>query len=139
MPSDGALSELAHTQLSRRQLRSCPTLSHSQLPHRTLLATSESKADVLRPDTGDYATLIDLSYLQVVPKTVRPLEKQLSNESRKLWETVRDNLIRKEYSDAIKEKMAIEQKQRDSAAERKKKGIEFVPRYFEKDISSGFP
>ncbi|KAF8989183.1 hypothetical protein BDQ17DRAFT_1257134, partial [Cyathus striatus] len=68
--------------------------------------------------------LIDLSYLQVVPKTVRPLEKQLSNESRKLWETVRDNLIRKEYSDAIKEKMAIEQKQRDSAAERKKKGIE---------------
>ncbi|KAF9003331.1 hypothetical protein BDQ17DRAFT_1356014 [Cyathus striatus] len=118
---------------------SSPNPSHSQLPHPTLPTASESKADVSRPDTGDYATLIDLSYLQVVPKTVRPLEKQLSNESRKLWETVTDNLIRKEYSDATKEKMAIEQKQRDLAAERKKKGIEFVPRYFEKDISNGYP
>jgi hypothetical protein len=37
---------------------------------------------------------------------------------------IADNLLDKEYSDTTKEKVAIEQKQRDDAAERRKKGIE---------------
>ncbi|KAI8986692.1 hypothetical protein BD414DRAFT_460953 [Trametes punicea] len=90
------------------------------------------------PDS-EYATLIDLSMLHVVPKVVRPLEKQLPNESRKLWENVTSRLLRKEYSEATKHKLAIEQKQRDDAAERKRKGAKFVPRYFDPDISSGVP
>ncbi|KAI0646560.1 hypothetical protein C8Q79DRAFT_963358 [Trametes meyenii] len=90
------------------------------------------------PDS-EYATLLDLSTLHVIPKTVRPLERQLPNESRKLWDSVTTRLLKKEYSEATKHKLTIEQKQRDEAAERKRKGVKFVPRYFDPDISSGMP
>lgn len=69
-------------------------------------------------------TLIDLSTLHIIPKFVRPLEKQLPFESRKLWESVTHNLLKKEFSEATRAKITIEQKQRDDAAERKKKGVE---------------
>ncbi|TFK41440.1 hypothetical protein BDQ12DRAFT_677985 [Crucibulum laeve] len=118
---------------------SSPNPSHSQLPTPTIPAASESKADISRPGNDEYTTLIDLSTLQIIPKEVRPLEKQLPHESRKLWQTVTDHLVNKEFSEATKEKMAIEQRQRDDAAERKRKGIEFVPRYFEQDVSRGYP
>jgi hypothetical protein len=108
-------------------------------------------------ETGEYSTLLDLSTLKVIPKAVRPIERQLSNESRKLWHDVTTRLIKKEYGEATKYKLAIEQKQRDEAAERKRLGVEyvsiviqprfttdcmisrFIPLYFEKDISSGTP
>lgn len=89
--------------------------------------------------SSDYATLIDLSTLCAIPKSVRPLEKQQPNESRKLWENVTNNLLTKEYSEATKHKLAIEQRQRDDAAERKRKGAQFAPQYFESDIESGIP
>lgn len=78
----------------------------------------------------EYTTLIDLAELQVLPKYVRSIEKQIPFESRKLWESVTDNLVRKEYSEATRAKVAIEQRQRDDAAERKKKGIESVLFFF---------
>ena len=59
-----------------------------------------------------------------MPKSVRPLSGQHPNESRKLWEHVTSNLLKKEFSEATRVKLAIEQKQRDIAAERKKKGVE---------------
>lgn len=74
------------------------------------------------PDSA-YRTLLDLSTLRVVPKVVRELERQDERESRKLWEGVTKNLLRKEYSEATKCKIAIEQKQREEAAERKRKGV----------------
>lgn len=74
------------------------------------------------PDS-DYKPLIDLSQLQAIPKIVRPLETQLPTESRKLWENVTKHLLSKQYSDANRHKYAIEQKQRDDAADRKKKGV----------------
>ncbi|KAL0958030.1 hypothetical protein HGRIS_000206 [Hohenbuehelia grisea] len=101
---------------------SSPTPQHATLPVPFLPSASTSKADV-RGDE-EYATLIDLATLQIVPKAVRPLERQLPNESRKLWDTVTSRLLKKEFGDATREKVAIEQKQRDDAAERKRKGIE---------------
>ncbi|CCM01209.1 uncharacterized protein FIBRA_03257 [Fibroporia radiculosa] len=89
--------------------------------------------------TSDYATLIDLSGLHIIPKSVRPLEKQLPNESRKLWENVTTRLLAKEYGEATKHKLAIEQRQRDEAAERKRRGNQFVPKYFESDYETGIP
>lgn len=74
----------------------------------------------------EWNVLIDLNHLNVVPKSVRPLEKQLPDESRKLWEKVTSKLIGKEYGEANKYKQGIEQRQREEAAERKKKGIEYV-------------
>ncbi|KAI0694512.1 hypothetical protein BC835DRAFT_1274389 [Cytidiella melzeri] len=90
------------------------------------------------PDS-DYKLLIDLSQLQVVPKIVRPLEKQLPTESRKLWEHVTRNLINKQYGEANKIKHSIEEKQRADAAERKRKGSSFVPKYFGASYEDGIP
>ncbi|TFK28498.1 hypothetical protein FA15DRAFT_633742 [Coprinopsis marcescibilis] len=117
---------------------SSPNPSHAQLPTPILPAASVSKADVLRSSDEEWQPLIDLDSLQVLEKEVRPVDKQLPQESRKLWKTVTDKLINKEYSDATREKHVIEQRQRDEAAERKRKGVEFVSRYFENDTDRGF-
>ena len=83
------------------------------------------------PSAGtEYTTLIDLAVLRAIPKTVRPIERQLPYESRKLWKDVTRNLTEKKYSEATKEKVQIEQKQRDAAAERKRKSIECVQFFF---------
>src|ERR1700722_319858 len=85
-------------------------------------SAASSKSDLtLTP--GDYTTLLDLSMMKVIPKMVRPLDKQLPRESRRLWDNVTTRLLRKEFGDATKEKVAIEQRQRDEAAERKRQGI----------------
>ena len=73
---------------------------------------------------GEHSTLLDLSTLKVIPKAVRPIEKQLPNESRKLWHDVTARLIKKEYGEATKYKLAIEQQQRDAAAELKRQALE---------------
>jgi len=87
----------------------------------------------------EWMTLIDLTPLRVVPKRVRPISKQLPTESRRLWDAVTSRLLRKEFGEATRAKQVIEQRQRDEAAERKRRGLEFMPRYFEKDIQSGVP
>ncbi|KAF8645827.1 hypothetical protein AX16_007550 [Volvariella volvacea WC 439] len=128
---------------------SSPTPSHTPLPGApgTLPASAAtSKVDITSSGTGgtglggesEWTPLLDLRTLGIVPKMVRPLEKQLERESRKLWFNVTDKLIKKEFTEATKEKVAIEQRQREEAAERKRKGVEFVPRYFDKDISKGY-
>jgi hypothetical protein len=60
----------------------------------------------------------------MIPKQVRSLERQLPNESRKLWDEVTSRLLAKEFGEATKAKLAIEQRQRDEASERKRKGIQ---------------
>lgn len=102
---------------------SSPSPSHEHLPMSSIPSHASSRADVAHSDT-DYTTLIDLSKVLPIPKDVRPLEKQLPHESGKLWESVTSNLLKKEFSEATREKVAIEQKQRDVAAERKRKGTE---------------
>ncbi|KXN81883.1 Oxysterol-binding protein-like protein 1 [Leucoagaricus sp. SymC.cos] len=116
---------------------SSPSPSHEHLATPDVPKHAASRTDVSRLDT-EYSMLIDLSALQIIPKEVRPLEKQLPHESRKLWKNVTDNLMKKEYSEATREKVTIEQRQRDEAAERKRKGTEFIPKYFEKDLSTGY-
>ncbi|ESK87670.1 oxysterol binding protein [Moniliophthora roreri MCA 2997] len=116
-----------------------PNPSHTVLPSASNHQGASSKVDLPSSSSGDWNTLIDLSTLWAIPKQVRPLEKQGEKESRKLWESVTSRLLKKEFGDATKEKVAIEQKQRDEAAERKRKGVEFVPAFFEKDIDSGMP
>ena len=75
---------------------------------------------------GEWHTLLDLGPLEVVPMAVRPLDAQLPNESRRLWQPLTQRLLAKEYSEATKAKIAIEQKQRDDAAARKAKGVTYV-------------
>ncbi|CAE6512633.1 unnamed protein product [Rhizoctonia solani] len=92
-----------------------------------------------RAGSADTHTLVDLNALAILPKRVRPVEQQLPNESHRLWEYVTKNLLSKNYSEATRVKQNIEQKQRDDAAARKAKSEEFVPVYFEPDISNGQP
>lgn len=82
------------------------------------------RSSVSVASTAEFHTLVDLEKLQTVPKVVRPLKKQLPKESRKLWESVTTKLHNKEYGEATKHKLALEQKQRDEASERKRKGEE---------------
>lgn len=89
-------------------------------------SAATSRSDLTTGAEDEWATLIDISTLYPVPKAVRPLEKQSPTESRKLWDPVTSRLLRKEYNDATKFKQAIEQKQRDDAAERRNKGVECV-------------
>lgn len=81
-------------------------------------------APYLSTQTLNHNKLIDLSDLEVIPKSVRPLEVQLPHESRRLWDPVTSRLLKKEFGDATKEKVKIEQRQRDEADERKRKGHE---------------
>lgn len=68
--------------------------------------------------------------LLVMPKTVAPLDQQDTLESRKIWSSVSDALIAKDFSTASKNKMALEQKQREEAEARKKSGVPYSPRFF---------
>jgi hypothetical protein len=119
---------------------SSDTASLDQLkPSTSSLRASTSSSRIDIPATeNESATLVDLSTLRIIPKGVRPLSKQLPRESRKLWQGVTRKLLKKEYGEATKEKVGIEQKQRDEAAERKRTGGEFMPQFFEKDLSKGF-
>ncbi|KAJ7054499.1 hypothetical protein C8F01DRAFT_491872 [Mycena amicta] len=117
---------------------SSPSPSHVSLVPPVVPSAASSRLDVSAAKEEEWATLLDLSLVHVIPKTVRPLEKQLPHESRKLWESVTSRLLKKEFSDATREKVAIEQRQRDEAAERKRKGQTFIPRYFDSDMEKGY-
>lgn len=84
--------------------------------------------------------LIDLDQLLPIDtRGVRPLASQEPMESRKIWEPVTNAIHNKEFGAATKHKQDIEQMQRDKAAERKRNGSDFVPRFFLADISDGRP
>ena len=117
-----------------RSTSSSPSPSHapsissalfSQPPGSYSTSRLSTKTSDIR-DENEWKTLLDLSALHVIPKFVRPLDKQESRESRKLWEHVTNHLIKKEYSEATKQKIDIEQRQRDEAAERKRKGVKYA-------------
>ncbi|KAJ6577959.1 hypothetical protein B0H19DRAFT_1253263 [Mycena capillaripes] len=92
--------------------------SHTSHPTPALPSAASSRLDISAAKEEEYAPLLDLAALEVTPKTMRPLLK--------------------EFSDATKERFAIEQKQHDEAADRKRKGVEVVPRYFEKGLDGGY-
>lgn len=118
----GSYPQYDHSGVTR-STASSPSPSHVKLPTPQIPAASQSRADFGAPGE-DWTTLLDVASLDIIPKVVRPLEKQHPRESRKLWRNVTDRLMKKEYSDATKEKVAIEQRQRDEAAERKRNAVE---------------
>ena len=74
--------------------------------------------------------MLDMDQLALIPKSVRPIDAQDEQESRKLWDPVTKvgrsvavadpkNLLAKNWGEATKQKQIIEQKQRDMAAQRK--------------------
>jgi hypothetical protein len=74
--------------------------------------------------------LIDLLPLMPVPKIVPPEEDQLTNESRIFWKDVTNAILSKQYGEATKAKQAIEERQREKAAERQARNEQWKPRFF---------
>jgi hypothetical protein len=95
-------------------------------PAAAAAASAKGKKGASGDDDDKWTTLIDLTPLRAVPKAVRPTSKQHPSESRRLWDSVTSGLFRKEYGEATRAKHVIEQRQRDEAAERKRRGIEYV-------------
>ncbi|CAG8735874.1 45444_t:CDS:2 [Gigaspora margarita] len=83
--------------------------------------------------------IVDLSELAPVPKIVKPIVKQGPLESRRVWRSVSAALFQKDYSKATKEKVAIEDRQRQLAAEAKARKEEFDPVYFKLPVTDGRP
>ena len=113
---------------SRARASSSSSSLSSASPGFVAAAFGAAKGKTTKKGNGEeeWATLIDLGPLHAVPKMVRPISKQLPTESRRLWESVTSRLLRKEYGEATRAKHIIEQRQRDEAAERKRRGIECV-------------
>ncbi|KAJ5971090.1 Oxysterol-binding protein [Penicillium vulpinum] len=80
--------------------------------------------------TKEPRLLIDITPLLPVPKTLPPSEEQLSNESLKFWSGVTTAIVDRQFNQATKLKQDIEERQRQRAAERIEKGIEWNPRFF---------
>ena len=74
--------------------------------------------------------------LYPVPKLVPPEEDQLPNESRKFWSGVTNAIINKQFSQATNLKQEIEERQRQQAADRKARNIEWRPRFFTENMSA---
>lgn len=114
-----------------------------QVPQDKVLATFEGcwKGKITYKKKGEKESRLLLNVLDVdpIPKSVRPLSSQEPMESRKIWEPVTNAILAKKFGEATKNKQEIEQMQRNTAAERKRKGETFVPRFFEADISDGRP
>lgn len=82
-------------------------------------------------------TIIDLGPLSVAPKSVPPMEKQLPNESLKLWGGVTDAIVSKQFSKATALKQDLEEAQREKARERERTGEEFQPVFFKQVTGNG--
>jgi hypothetical protein len=126
----------------RKQINYKPKGSKVRRPLPPHTGATSQMADpmpllLIRP-AQESRLLIDLDVLGLVPKTVRPLDSQDAYESRRFWQDVTAKMVAKSWGEATASKQAIEQAQRDKAAERKAKGEEFEPRYFSTDVRLRF-
>jgi len=78
----------------------------------------------------DSRLLIDIMPLFPMAKILPPQDQQLSNESLKFWSEVTNSIVNKQFTQATKIKQDIEERQRQRAAERKAKNVEWKPRFF---------
>ncbi|KAK1343980.1 hypothetical protein QTO34_014538 [Cnephaeus nilssonii] len=79
---------------------------------------------------------VDLTKLAVTKKRVRPLEKQDSFESRRLWKNVTDALRESEIDKATEHKRTLEERQRAEERHRIETGTPWKTKYFIKEVCS---
>ncbi|KAI9676912.1 MAG: hypothetical protein M1817_006751 [Caeruleum heppii] len=81
--------------------------------------------------SSDKHLLTDLAPLNPIPKIVPPPDAQLPTESRRFWAGVTAAIHAREFSRATALKQELEEKQRVKASERREKGGEYRPRFFQ--------
>ncbi|KAJ1912907.1 hypothetical protein H4219_005424 [Mycoemilia scoparia] len=82
---------------------------------------------------------IELPKMKALEKLVKPLGEQHELESRKVWNPVIEKMLNNQFGEATKAKRAIEDAQRQKAADREKMGEKFVPQIFEPLPDNGIP
>lgn len=93
------------------------------------LRNRNNSTDSIKQDK-DKILLADLNPLWPAAKIVPPAEQQLPNESRKFWDEVTTAILDKQYSQATSKKQDLEERQREKAADRKARNVEWRPRFF---------
>ncbi|KAK6498546.1 hypothetical protein TWF481_011134 [Arthrobotrys musiformis] len=83
--------------------------------------------------------IVDVKPLFPATKFVPSNEEQLDNESRKMWQKVTDAILSKNFNEATRLKVEIEDQKRKEAAEREAQNITFVPKYFVVGGEPGIP
>ncbi|OZJ03686.1 hypothetical protein BZG36_03500 [Bifiguratus adelaidae] len=123
---------------------SATATSFRQIPKKTTILAAingswRGEIKAKRLDTDEERLLLDMRTLECVPKVVKPIEEQDEMESRRIWNSVTTKILAHEFSQATKAKQAIEERQRQLAAERKQRNQAFVPIYFEEPVVDGKP
>ncbi|KAL1871032.1 hypothetical protein VTK73DRAFT_2305 [Phialemonium thermophilum] len=85
----------------------------------------------------EQVTIIDIAPLSVAPKQLPPEEKQLENESLRLWGGVTRAIHAKQFSKATALKQDLEEAQREKARERERTGAVWQPVFFDKVTDKG--
>ncbi|MCJ1391830.1 hypothetical protein MMC18_004697 [Xylographa bjoerkii] len=80
--------------------------------------------------TGKKEVLFDATHARHTPPAVRPLEEQSNRESQKLWYKTVLAIKDQNHEVATDEKTKIEDMQREEAAQRQSKGVEWQPKLF---------
>lgn len=88
--------------------------------------------------SGQKSVFFDASQSLVWIPNVKPLDRQLPNESRKLWKSTLEALAKNDHTSATEEKFLIEERQRKEAQYRRDNGLVFEPQYF-KAGQNGLP
>lgn len=78
--------------------------------------------------------MIDLSPLTPLPKLIPPEDSQLENESHRFWAPLTEAITSKQWSQASNVKYEIEERQRQKAADRKERSVEWKPRFFKEAL-----
>lgn len=73
---------------------------------------------------------VDVNDLNVVRKSVRPIQKQEEHESRRLWEHVTNALKNNDIDTATEHKRLLEEVQREGERHRKAMNIEYTAKFF---------
>ncbi|EER29607.1 oxysterol binding protein, putative [Coccidioides posadasii C735 delta SOWgp] len=80
--------------------------------------------------TGKRELLFNATNAKHSPPLTRPLEEQEPRESQRLWHSTTQALLARNHEVATEEKTKIEDRQREEAAQRADKGVEWRPRLF---------
>lgn len=88
---------------------------------------------------GKKEVFLDTTNVEVFKPKVKPFEKQLPNESRKLWHKTLMALDKRDHVAATDEKFQVEEDQRVKAKERNESGHHYEPEFFVRNNSSEVP
>lgn len=95
--------------------------------------------EIQEGEKGEKKTFYDTANSGTSPARVKSLDKQLPNESQKLWHNTLVALGKGDHELATNEKFDVEDKQRQEAKKRSENGETFVPQFFSKSSSGDIP